>query len=107
MTSSLKTSLLCAALMFAAPAFAQADDHAGHNPATPPVAAPAPVDPAKAMPPMTMAAPPATDAPQGHAAMSGGMAGGMGGGMMSPEMMKECMRHMHQQHRTARHRHHD
>jgi hypothetical protein len=46
-----KTGLLCAALMLAAPAFAQADDQVDHHPATPP-AITAPADPAKPMPPM-------------------------------------------------------
>jgi hypothetical protein len=103
-----KTGLLCAALMLAAPAFAQADDQVDHHPATPP-AITAPADPAKPMPPMPpmkMGTPPAKNAPQGQAAPAGGM-DGMKAGMMSPEMMKECMRHhaMQQKHRVARHRH--
>ncbi|CAN5493433.1 hypothetical protein BH10PSE14_BH10PSE14_45320 [soil metagenome] len=113
-----KTGLLCATLMLAAPAFAQAD----HYPATPPAtttvpadpAKPmppmppmkmgmptatttttttttttAPADPSKPMPPMKMGTPPAAGAPQGQAAPAGGMAGMAG--MKAGMMSPEMM----------------
>jgi hypothetical protein len=125
-----KTGLLCAALMLAAPAFAQADDQVDHHPATPP-AITAPADPAKPMPPMppmkmgtptvtttttttttTAPADPAKPMPpmppmkMGTPPAAGvpqGQAAPAGGmaGMMSPEMMKECMRH-HAMHKKHR-----
>jgi hypothetical protein len=92
MTSILKLMCFSAAIVIAAPAFAQADPHAGHHPATasadvvPPIRAAAKPG-CKMMDKMAMDSEPAAGTtPPGTSKPEDKMAGGMG------DMMKSCMR---------------